>query len=261
MFPFMFFGGFLASWFESFWSSPVQGNANNNTMKYSEGSYVDDLLLQVLRINEGAGSQAVEKAYPLRGETGFTIGYGNKWLYTRTGANFRGNGRVIGTDTLTSLKGPMGYASLSSEMFARQLIENHIKFDYNFNRGGAKNFFAKLDAYKIPYSRSVNVGLIDIGYMSGSFFSSAKGNDFMLMIRKDSSKKNIAFQMFKYHFEYLRGLRNYPVNRLGWTKRLLKRYFLCAYDDFRHLHVENNLKNEAQIRMFCANEMGYLINY
>ncbi|MGA9213423.1 hypothetical protein, partial [Kaistella sp.] len=165
MFPYIFFGGFIG-WLQGFLiKDNDMVDIDSSVRKYSDGSVVDGLLLTVLKVNEGFGSSAVEKAYPLKGESGYTIGYGTKFLYTSSGSNFRNNARVLVNDTLSSLKSSMGYGSLSSEGFAKQLITNHIKFDYNFNKGGAKNFFGTLDSAGVFYSRDINVALIDIGYM------------------------------------------------------------------------------------------------
>ncbi|MGA9213171.1 hypothetical protein, partial [Kaistella sp.] len=80
------------------------------------------------------------------------------------------------------------------------------------------------------------------------------------MIRLNPSRENIAFQMFKFHFEYLKGLSNYNVNKMGWIKRLLKRYSLVAYSDFNSSYVESKLSTVTAIKDYCIKEMSYLIN-
>lgn len=264
MFPFLFafFGSEL--WNNIFGSvSNVSGMSGNNSKgKYVDGGYVDDLLLDVIGKNEGKNSFAVEKAYLLKGENKYTIGYGTTYLYsTLSCGNFRGDALVRSTDTLTSLKVLMGHSNMTSEQFARQLISNHIRCDYNFNKGGYKKFVKLLDDSGLVYNRNLNVGLIDIGYMSGSFFGSSKASDLQILFKMNQgNNKKIAFVLFKSHFEYLRGLSNYNVNKIGWTKRLLKRYFLVAYGEFRHDYVEKYLSTVNAIKNYCFSEMGYIIN-
>lgn len=263
MLPFFLGLGVFGEWFDNLLKGSGSGNSEDIKGFTSDlGDYsavsVDEILLTVLRINEGASGQAVEKAYPLKGETGYTIGYGSKFLYTAAGANYRGTARVVSSDTLTSLKSGMGYSALSSEAFARQLIMNHIRFDYNFNKGGAKNFFANMRG-RVPYFRALHVALIDIGYMSGSFFSSKKGSALFQMMLMSNSKKDLAFQVFRFHWEYLQGLSNYGVNKNGWLNRLLRRYMLVSTGVFDVNYVAKNLNTPQKIKDFCFREMGYLL--
>ncbi len=209
MFPFMVFGGFLASWFESFWSSTVQGNSNNN-MSYSNHIVTDGLLHVKFGIEEN-GKLKTSAYQDAKGV--WTIGIGLVDIFDDNGKYVL---KIAKGHTLAGLKLIMGKTHLSDLQFCFNLMRNHIK------RSNSGKVFADLDKYRIPYDADLADAIVDFYYNSGSAYNTGSYVAFINELRRLSSlpmdKKRYAIAYLRYRLDYLQSWS--PVVYGSWLRRV-----------------------------------------
>ncbi len=193
---------------------------------------ITDRIVDSIRVFE-SGTRVFESSYWISGEyldksktsKRYTIGNGMTYLFLDGGKPFvtnypfKGANAVRSTDTLSALKVAMGYSSLSSEDFSKQLTINYSKVPSLSYYRVARD----LDRLGVPYHENYAEALMEMSYGSQSAFQQNSGlyGIFLTSIKNDPSAYNFARSYFVYRYSYYKSLGGaWNQAKNGWMPRI-----------------------------------------
>lgn len=202
MFPFLFLGTWFASFLDDLFkvnnSLSISDLVNNNNNMVNSFNITDECLKFL-----GSYENFSAKAYKVKGETFYTIGYGSTRIFSKDGTTSR---PVIATDTVT-----------------KEMALFHKKMYYN-QPNSVKSQIDKIirDNGVVLNQRFYDM-LLQVSYASGSFHKNAGFyNQYVTMLKRASRSNDLKMlgELIKDNWiAYLKRYARYSDFGLGWSRR------------------------------------------